>query len=192
MSRPYGVLPPLSPAVIVPGGRCSMPAMRELIVSAAASGASPWSDAADGLLAYPFVVEAPTLINKFFWVNGTSVTTSTSDMALYDASFNKVGTATGSITNANINVPQATAPSGGAFTIPPGLYYCAITHAQTTTGHFFRWSSGTFGIAVWKSLGCWKMAAQAAGSTPATATPGAITNVAFPLCGIVTRSAFDL
>lgn len=193
MSRPIGPGPLPSPPIITPASRCSLGGgLARLGLTQPASGTSPWSDAASGLLAFPFVLEAPTRINKFFWINGSAAGGNT-DMCVYEGeTFTKVGTATGSVAGSGNSIPQVAAPASGGFNLPPGLYYCAITHSATTTNQMNRWTIATLGIGFWMGLGYWKMASQAVGSTPATATPGDITNVAFPYCGIITRTAFDV
>lgn len=190
MSRTQGLRNMGPPPLISLVSRCSAGgAMMRFGIGAVASGASPWSDAANCLLAFPFVVESPTLVNKFFWTNGASVG-GNSEIVLYDAAFAKVGTSTGSVAGSGAGVPQSTAPTGGAFTIPPGLYYAAMAHDATTTGQLVRWSAGTAGN-FWQAMGCWRQASITLGSLPATATPGDMTNVGFPLFGIITRTVFD-
>lgn len=189
MSRRYGLKPMESPPVITLASRCAFGAqLQGWIAAAASSSTSPWSDAANTMLAFPFVVEADTPVNKFFWLNGASVG-GNSEVVLYDDAFGKVGTSTGSQAGSGASVPQAFAPSGGAFTIPPGLYYCAMAHSATTTGQLYRWPAATAGI--WQAVGCWKQAVTL-GSLPATATPADITNVAMPVFGLITRTVFDV
>jgi hypothetical protein len=192
MSRPIGVRPTPSPPTITIASRLSLGAGVATAVgnTAAASGASPWSDAANALLAFPFVLEAPTTFYKGFWGNGASVG-GNSEVALYDEAFALIAT-TGSVLGSGASLPQAAAFTGSATPrMPPGLYYGAMAHNATTTGQIWRWASGTV-AAVWQSLGCWRQAAVTLGSLPATATPGDITNVAFPLFGFITRSVFDV
>lgn len=182
-----------TPPVISPQSRLSLGMALRGIGGVPASGASPWSDAANSLLAVPFVLEAAeTTFYKAWWLNGGTVGNNT-EAGIWDANYNKIVT-TGSVANAGTaSLPQAAAFASSATpTLPPGLYYMGIAHDSTTTGHFFRWSVATVGTALWQGLGCWKQAAITLGSLAATATPASLTNVALPTFGLITRSVFDL
>lgn len=179
-----------SPPVITLASRCAQGgAISRTGVGAAASGASPWSDAANSLMAFPFVIEAETTFYKGMWVNGASVG-GNSEVGLWDENFNKI-TTTGSVGGSGASVPQAAALAS-TVTMPPGLYYAGMAHSATTTGQVFRWSVATIGIALWMSMGCWKQAGITLGSLGATATPADLTNVAFPIFGLITRTVFDV
>jgi hypothetical protein len=154
-----------------------------------ASGASPWSDAANCLLAFPFVLESQTTFYKGFWVNGSAAGGNT-EVGIWDDAFNKLVT-TGSVAGASNSVPQAAAFASSATpTLSPGRYYAGIAHSATTTNQLFRWSAGTAGN-YWQALGCWRQSGITLGSLAATATPGDMTNAGFPLFGLITRSGFD-
>ncbi len=188
MSASVGIRNLASPPIITLASRCSAGgAISRLGLGAAASGASPWSDAANCLLAFPFVIESPTTFYKGMWVNGGSVG-GNSEVGLWDASFNKIVT-TGSIAGSGASVPQSTALSS-TVTMPPGLYYAGMAHDATTTGQLIRWSVATIGIALFQGLGCWRQSGITLGSLGATATPGDLTNVAFPVFGLITRTVF--
>jgi hypothetical protein len=190
MSRLSGITPLPSPPVITLGSRlsvgCSFLA-RTGGTTAAATGASPWSDAANCLLAFPFILEAAqTAFYKGFWVNGSS-TGGNSEVAIYDGAYNKI-ISTGSVGNATNSVPQSAAFSS-TVTLPPGAYYACMAHDATTTNHFARWTSLKV---YYQMVGCWKQASITLGSLPSTATPADMTNAAFPLFGLITRSVFDV
>ena len=191
MSRPIGVQNLPSPPTITPASRLAIGhAMVRISNSSAASGASPWSDAANSLLAFPFVLEAPrTTFYKGFWLNGSSAG-GNSEVGIWDADYNKI-TTTGSVLGSGNSVPQAAALAA-TVTLPPGLYYAGMAHSATTTNQVFRWSFATLGTAMWMGCGMWKQAGITLGSLAATATPGDLTNVAFPVFGLITRSVFDV
>lgn len=154
----------------------------------ASSGASPWSDAANTLMAFPFVLEAQTTIYKGFAVTGTSPG-SNFEVGILDADYNKI-VSSGSVSGGAV----ASVPVMADFTdvtLPPGLYYAGMSCNATTTGRWFRFSVTTTGIPYFMSIGCWK-SANAPGSFPSTATPADLTNIAFPLFGLITRSVFDV
>lgn len=186
MARPIGSPLP-SPPTIVPGSRVSCTPMRSL-TSGPASGASPWSDAANTILAFPFVLEATTTIYKGFAVTGASPG-SNFEVGILDASYNKIVSSGTTAGGAVASVPVMADLTDT--TLPPGLYYTAMSCDATTTGRWTRWAP-TNGIAYLMSLGCWKQAAAGPGSFPTTATPADLTNLAFPLFGLITRSVFDV
>jgi hypothetical protein len=190
MSRPIGIANLPSPPTITLSSRLALGgAISRMGVGAAASGISPWSDAADFVLAFPFVLEAPsTTFYKGFWVNGTAAG-GNSDVAIYDEAYSLI-TSTGSVGGTGNSVPQAAA-LGTTVTLPPGRYYAGMSHSATTTNQLFRWSIATTGIAFWMAAGCWKFSDNVPISS-ATATPADLTNVAFPVFGLITRSAFDV
>ncbi len=191
MSRPIGLRGMPSPPTITPVSRCSLSAeiIRGFGPGAAASGVSPWSDAADTVLAFPFVLETTTTFYKVFWVNGSGTIGGTRDVAIYDDAFNFV-VGTGAATNAvTVSVPQIVALSATT-TLPPGLYYAGMGCSVTTTNNVHRWSIATTGIGFWMAAGCWKT--TDANPINLNATPADLTNVAFPLFGLITRSVFDV
>lgn len=160
------------------------------MVSSVGTGASPWSDAANALLAFPFVLERDTTFYKGFWVNG-SAAGGNSEVGIWDESYNKLVT-TGSVVGSGNSVPQAAAFAAGATPrLPPGRYYAGMAHSATTTGQLFRWSN-TGANALYQAFGCWRQAGITLGSLAATATPGAMTNIGFPLFGLISRSVFDV
>ena len=158
-------------------------------MGAPASGASPWSDAASSVLAFPFVLEAQTTIYKGFAVTG-SAPGSNFEVGVLDASFNKL-VSSGSVSGGAVASVPVMADVTDTI-LPPGLYYAGMSCDATTTGRWSRWSLATLGTAVWMAAGCWKQASAGPGSFPTTATPADLTNVAFPLFGLITRSVFDL
>jgi hypothetical protein len=153
-----------------------------------ASGVSPWSAAANDLLAFPFTLTAPvTNINKVFWVNGTAAGGNTS-IGIYDANYVLLAE-TASTAGSGNSLPQVVSLP---LRLGPGLYYCAIAHNATTTNRFYRWSLATVGNGFLKAMGCWRQASVTVGALPATATPTVCTNIAFPLFGTINRTVFDV
>jgi hypothetical protein len=191
MARPFGTAPLPSPPVISIVSRGAPGAAVQRLVNAnAASGVSPWSDAADTVLAFPFVIEAPTTFYKVFWVNG-SAAGGNSDVAIYDENYNLiVGTGAATAGSGN-SVPQVVALTATT-TLPPGRYYAGMTHSATTTNQIFRFpNASNMALAMWQALGCWKFTDNAPISS-ATATPADYSNSAFPWFGLITRSVFDV
>ncbi len=190
MSRPIGSQPMPTPPTITLASRCACgPTMRLLGISAPATGLSPWSDGADTVLAFPFVIEAPTTFYKVFWVNGSAAGNAT-DVGIYDASANFIVGTGAATTGSGTSVPQIVSLSATTI-LPPGLYYCGITHGATTTNQFTRWAAAQ--ISHLKFLGCWKSSAtDAAPLNTASLTMAALSNVAMPLYGLITRSVFDV
>ncbi len=163
--------------------------VRYAAAGAPASGVSPWSDAANCLLAFPFTIEAPTTFYKGFWVNGSSAG-GNSEVGIWDVNYNKI-TTTGSQAESGNSVPQAFALAA-TIILPPGRYYAGMAHSATTTNQVFRWSVATTGISLWQAMGCWRQSGITLGSLAATATPGDMSNIAFPLFGLITRTFFDV
>lgn len=187
MSRRWGLRPAPSPPVIAPGSRLALgAAMRSSGAGTAASGVSPWSDAADTVIAYPFVLEVPTTFYKVWWANG-SAAGGNSDVAIFDedAKF-IVGTGAATAGSGN-SAPQIVALTATT-TLPPGRYYAGMSHSATTTNQVYRYSAAA--SAYWQALGCWKSTDAAPINLDATMAD--LTNVALPLFGLLTRSVFDL
>lgn len=190
MSCSIGLRALPSPPIITLASRCALGGSLSRITNAApATGVSPWSDAAGTVLAFPFVLESDTTFYKVFWVNGAGTLGGTRDVAIYGDDF-KFVVGTGAATAAaTINVPQIVALTATT-TLPPGLYYAGMGCSVTTTGNVVRWSAATIGIAAFMGVGCWKFAD--ANPINLDATPADLTNVAFPLFGLITRSVFDV
>ena len=185
MSRPITSQRP-SPPVILPCSRVGTYA-RALFSSSPGSGVSPWSAGANDLLAFPFVLEATTTIYKGFACTG-SAAGSNFEVGILDADYNKI-VSSGSVSGGAV----ASVPVMADFTdvtLPPGLYYAGMSCDATTTNRWTRWSASITGL--FQSAGFWKQASAGPGSFPTTATPADLTNVAFPLFGLITRSVFDV
>lgn len=190
MSRPRSLRNLASPPVITAASRLALGGSLHGVVAnrtGAASGASPWSDAADTVLAFPFVLESDTSFYKVFWVNGSGTLGGTRDVAIYDDAFSFI-VGTGAATAASgVSVPQVVALTATT-KLPPGLYYAGMGCSVTTTGNQLRWVAGL--ASLWQAAGCWKFAD--ANPINLNATPADMTNVAFPLFGLITRSGFDV
>lgn len=191
MSRKYALHVMPSPAVITPMSRVSPVA--EIFgriadgIGLPATGTSPWSDAADTVLAFPFILEAPqTRIYKGFWLNGSNAG-GNSDIAIYDESYNLL-TSAGSIAGSGNDAPQIVTLGISPIILPPGVYYAGMSHSATTTNQVCRWSGY---MSIWQLGGCWKFSDNPPISS-ATATPADLTNNGFPVFGLITRSVFDV
>lgn len=190
MSRPIGFRGLPSPPVITIASRLSVGlGLARFGVTLPASGASPWSGAANVLLAFPFVLEVPTTIYKGFALAGASPG-SNFEVGITDDAYNKI-VSSGSISGGAVASVPVMADLTDT-TLPPGLYYAGMSCDATTTGRWFQWTVATIGNALYQSLGCWQQAAAGPGSFPTTATPADITNVAWPVFGLITRSVFDV
>lgn len=183
----YGGLGPLptAPVITLASRHSAGAAVRFSGAGGAASGANPF--AANEMLAFPFTLTAPTLMNKVFWVNGSSVANNCS-VGLYNADFELLAE-TASTGLSGASVPQVVTLTRR---LSPGLYYLALAHNSATTNRLFRWSFATLGDEMWRILGCWRQASITLGALPATATPVACNNVGFPLFGLITRTVFDV
>lgn len=158
--------------------------------TAPVSGTSPWSDAANTLLAFPFMLEVQTTVYKGFAVTGSAANAGTNfEVGILDSAFNKI-VSSGSVSQGGTNSVPVVADLTDT-TLPPGLYYAAMSCDNTTTNRWTRWTVATIGTLKWQSLGCWKQASAGPGSFPTTATPADLTNTAFPVFGLITRSVFD-
>jgi hypothetical protein len=161
------------------------------VFNSPASGASPWSGAANVLKAVPFVLEAQTTFYKAFWAMGSAGGTANREVGIWDADYNKIVT-TGAVAGDNSNsVPQVAALSATT-TLPPGQYYMGMAFAATTTNTNHRWAVTTQGQPSARAMGCWIQASITLGSLAATATPAVYDNVAIPVFGLITRSVFDV
>lgn len=191
MSRFYGLAPPPPPMVISPASRCAIGSALRQGGFSYGTGVSPWSDAADFIICYPFTLDAPTTAYKVFWCNG-SAAGGNSDVAVYDENFNFIVGTGASTAGSGSNVPQIVALSATVI-LPPGRYYAGMSHSATTTNQIYRATLTTFGTAFLMAAGCFKSNAT---DTPAianaTITPADLTNVALPMFGLICRSVFDV
>jgi hypothetical protein len=140
------------------------------------------------MLAFPFVLDVATSVNKMFWNNGSSVGGNYST-AIYDADFALLAQTASTAGAGSASVPQVVTL---AARLGPGLYYAVLAHDSATTNRLMRWSIATLGAGYWKMAGCWRQASITLGALPATATPVACNNIAFPVFGLITRTVFDL
>lgn len=187
MSRLSGTRALPSPPLITFVCRLAQP-MAVGYAGTAQTGTSPWSDVADTVLAFPFVLEQTTTFYKVFWANG-SAAGGTSDVAIFDKDF-KFIVGTGAATAGSGNtLPQVVALTATT-TLPPGLYYAGMTHSATTTNQVGRWNAAARLLGLFTAFGCWK--STDAGPINLDATPVSLTTDSFPLFGLITRSGFDL
>lgn len=188
MTRPVGLRMPPSPPAITWACRLAFPSnVGRLSNVSPASGTSPWSGAANVLIAFPFVLEAPTTIYKGFAVTG-SAPGNNFEIGITDSAYNKI-VSSGSVSGGAVALVPVMADLTDT-TLPPGLYYAAMSCDATTTNRWYRIASQTY---EWQALGCWQQAAAGPGSFPSpTCTPADITNVALPVFGLIARSAFDV
>jgi hypothetical protein len=187
MSRSIGQFPLPAEATITPASACALgPAIIRSGAGAAASGASPWSSA-NILLAFPFVLEAPTTFLAAFQVNGTSAG-GNSEIGICDSEYTDLVHTGSFATSGNSTVQFQNFVSNETPTLPPGLYYGAITHSSTSMNQLYRFSVSTLGTAFWRAMGCWRSTSSVnPGNMTGTYSVTNYDNIAFPLFGFATR-----
>jgi hypothetical protein len=170
--------------IITIGCRHSIGASWQRVATGPTTGTNAF--AANEMLAYPFVLDAPmTSINKGFWVNGSAPAGNTS-LAIYDADFN-LRVQSASTAAGTASIPQSVAM---ACKLGPGLYYLACAHSTAATNEFQRWAL-LVNTGPVKVLGFWKQAGITVGALPNPATPAAYTSLIVPVFGLITRSNID-
>ncbi len=147
-----------------------------------ASGTWP---AAQRAIYYPLRIVAPGTIYQFFWLNGATASTDTVQLGLYAADGTDAGPSTrlinGTATTASgINVCQYDNITD--YPIGPGVYWLAVLVSGTTTT-LFRGNFANLG----RGTGIYQQASLAA--LPNPAVPAAAGNGAYPVAGLVMRSA---
>ena len=152
----------------------------ELTGMGASNMASATYPSASRVLAYPFEIADDFLVMKVFWVNGTTASTDTADVGVY----NEPGT--------SLIVHGSAAITGGSIVqevdctdtlLTPGRYWCAYIQGGVTATPMIC----AIDLALARSMGC----AQQAGSGSAlgsTFTPAALAAANIPWCGIAGRT----
>lgn len=143
-----------------------------------ASGVGPGTNVA---VAMPFVIAHPFLVRKVFWMNGSTATTDSADVGVYDESFNlKVSGGGTGITGASATQEVDVTDT----LLQPGRYYLAYAQNGTTATPFGASPS----LAHLRTFGAAQM--SSAYPLPSTFTPAAVTslNIRLILCGIASRT----
>lgn len=163
--------------IITPMSFCSIGVdMAGFVAPVIASATYP---AANRALACPFAIAAPFLVRKVFWWNGTTATTDSIDVGVYDEA------------GARLVSGGGTAVSGAASTqevdvtdtlLEPGRYWLAYAQNGTTATPQMT----TAGLVHLRAMGCAQMAS--AYVLPATFVPAAVAAANFPIMGIASRT----
>ena len=141
-----------------------------------ASTAWPTSNLA---LGFWFRLQTPTVFGCFFVTNG-SVVSGNFDISVYNESFAELYT-TGSTAQSGTSANQSVAQT---FTLPIGLYYCALAFNNTTATVFAKSAGAASGPA---SLGLVQM--STAFPLPTTLVPELYGTVVVPLFGISQKAS---
>lgn len=158
----------------------------ELTGAGATNLASGTYPSANRGLGFPFEIAEHFLVQKVWWVNGTTATTDRADVGVYyeagGASSNIVkATTTPTIATANV-VQEADCTDT---LLVPGRYWCVYAQAGVTaTPMAFATPA-----AIMRAAGCAEMASAMSSNVLGTTwTPSAVTGAVFPFFGIAGRT----
>lgn len=154
-----------------------------MFANAFASTTHPGANIGTG---YPFELSDYFLVQKVWWMNGTTVGTDTIDVAVY--------TEAGGASSRLVAGGGAVAAGANAIQeidctdtlLAPGRYWCVHAQSGVTATTM---ASGTPGNTVLRGMGVAFMAAASSGGVLGTTwTPGSTAQAYLPLCGIAGRS----
>lgn len=128
----------------------------------------------------PFTLRTGVTVYRFFWANGTTASTDTVQVGVYDDQYNSVVLGTGT-TATGASVPQFDNVTD--FSLPRGRYFMALVCSGTTT-HFLRSANAA---AVARMTGVVQQAGQA--TLPATMVPAQLASAYVPLFGLALRAS---
>jgi len=147
-------------------------------------GASNWASATypatNRALGFMFAIAEYMLVQKVWWVNGTTATTDAADVAVYSEAGTSLLVSGGSTNIATANVVQEKDCTDTL--LPPGRYWCVYNQNGVTATPLMC----AIPVALSRAMG-W---AQFAGAVPlgASFTPAAVAAVNVPLFGIAART----
>lgn len=152
----------------------------ELTGMTASNFASATYPATNRALGYPFEIADYMLVQKVWWVNGTTATTDSADVAVYSEAGTTLLVSGGSTAIATANVVQEKDCTDTL--LQPGRYWCVYNQNGVTATPMMSAAP----VALVRAMG-W---AQFAGAVPlgSTFTPAAIAAVNVPLFGIAART----
>ncbi len=127
----------------------------------------------------PVWIPWPYSVERVFWVNGSSVTSTNMDFGIYTADGTRIYS-TGSTAASGASATQYVTP-GTDILLTPGRYYFALSDSSTTAN---RGGSGTTAFSVARVRLAGLLQEASALPLPATMTPAAVANSCFPLCGV--------
>jgi hypothetical protein len=162
----------------------AMPKVRNLINAAVGIGNITW--VANVGVWCPISLPFSYPVRRVFWGNGSTLTTSNAEFAIYNGNGVRIYT-TGSVAMSGAGAPQYVDPTD--FLLPGGRYFFAFTCDNTTNR--VRGATAITTIAA-RQAGIFQKASVAPGSLPATMVGGlAAAQAIYPLCGITrTPSGF--
>lgn len=131
----------------------------------------------------PFFIPWMYPVQRVFWVNGTSTTSTNMDFGIYSESGTRIYS-TGSTAAGTVSVPTYTTP-GTPFMLSPGRYFFALADSSTVASTGGQGST-TPSVVALRQVGVLQEASAL--PLPATMTGAAVANACYPLCGI-TRTA---
>lgn len=153
-----------------------------LLVGSVAGASVTW--VANRAVYMPMMVPWEYTVNRVWWVNGSTTTTTNVDFGIYTPGGAKIYS-TGSTAQGTASAPQYVTPSV-PFVLPPGAYYFAWTCDNTTTRAF----GNTLATAANGAL-AGLLSQSSALPLPATATFATYGTPGFQLCGVTrTQSGF--
>jgi hypothetical protein len=144
----------------------------------AAPAAATW--VANTAVYIPFRITFPYLVQRMFWINGPTVTTTNVDCGVYNVDGSLL-CSTGSVAMGTASALQYQAPTVVTLLLP-GRYYLAWTCSNTTTRAF----ATTLAVADGQMIGIQQQATAL--PLPASMTPAAYSLGFVQFCGI-TRTA---
>lgn len=151
----------------------------ELTGAGASNFASATYPSANRALAYPFEIADYLTVVKVWWLNGTTATTDSADVAVYDEGGARLVSGGGTAI-ATANVVQEVDVTDTL--LPPGRYWCAYAQNGVTATP----SMSAAAAALTRAMGYAQMAS--AYVLPATFTPAAVAAANVPYCGIAGRT----
>jgi hypothetical protein len=121
----------------------------------------------------------PYQVERVFWVNGSSVTSTNMDFGIYTADGTRIYS-TGSTAAAGASAPQYVTP-GTDMLLVPGRYYFALADSSITAN---RGGAGSTGVSVAGIRMAGLLQEASALPLPAIMTPSAVANSMLPVCGV--------
>lgn len=134
---------------------------------------------ANRALACQFVIGAPFLVRKVFWLNGATVTTDSIDVGVYTDAGARVVSGGGTAAS-GANVCQEVDVTDTI--LKPGRYWLAYAQNGVTVTPVMAGQTA----ALLRVIGCAQM--DTAYVLPSTFTPAAVSGVGIPLMGIASRT----
>lgn len=136
--------------------------------------------AANRAIAVPLVLAHPFLVQKVFWVNGTTATTDSADVGVYTEAGGLLVSGGGTAISGASSMQEADVTDT---LLRPGRYWIAYAQNGTTATPF---AQSYTAAGVLRCTGAAQM--DTAYVLPSTFTPAAVTGTVLPLFGIAART----